>query len=98
MIACMPTSDSWSSREREGETMLWPAVPMKSPMRLMSGLRSLALEVAPPNVWVWATCGDAGAGSGEAGAAIADGFAGSMHGSTCAAVSRMRGSDAGYGV
>jgi len=32
----------------DGETVLRPAVPMKSPIRLMSGLSSLALEVAPP--------------------------------------------------
>src|SRR5713226_8453952 len=65
-MACRPTSDSWSSSDRDGEIVLRPAVPMKSPIKLMSGLRSLALEVAPPKVCVWASCGS-GAGTGAAG-------------------------------
>src|ERR1700730_4984811 len=93
MIACTPISDSCSSREREGETTLWPAVPMKSPIKLISGLRSLAFEEAPPKVCVWATCGGAGSGAGASGAEAGE----SMPGETRAEVSRTCAWAAGSG-
>src|ERR1700730_14524132 len=100
MIACMPTSDSWSSREREGETMLCPAVPIKSPMRLMSGLRSLALEVAPPYVCGCVpppmACVCVNCAASEVGAGVA-GLAARVLGSMRADASRTRASGAGSG-
>src|SRR5882762_2397701 len=68
MMAWRPTSDSCISSEGSGETLLWPAVPMKSPIRLMSGLRSFALPDAPPKVCVCATCAAVGAGDPARGA------------------------------
>src|SRR6266550_3396089 len=86
MMAWRPTSDSCISSERSGETLLWPAVPMKSPIRLMSGLRSFALPDAPPKVCVCATCAAAEAGE-----------EGSIPGSGCEAARRTCGPEDGSG-
>ena len=67
MMACMPTSDSCSSSALPGVTVFRPAVPIKSPIMLMSGFRSFALEVAPPKVCVCAVCAGAGAATAPGG-------------------------------
>jgi len=47
MMACMPTSVSCIWSEVEGETLFRPAVPIKSPIRLMSGLSILRCRRRP---------------------------------------------------
>src|ERR1700730_7643525 len=92
MMACRPTSLSCNCNEGDGETVLRPAVPMKSPMKLMSGLRSFALDDAPPKVCVWVTWPGSGTGAAEDKLADGDG-AGSISGCMCEAASRMRSPD-----
>ena len=75
MIACTPNSDSCSCSDGEGATGLCPAVPMKSPIKLISGFNSFAFELAPPNVWLAVDCIAFGSAPGAAATAAGSAFA-----------------------